>query len=844
MSNNSISYENCLAKTEISENGQKRAGMTVLQHCVSSGMVASCIAEKFPYLQRAGLFPDGYSLIAALHDVGKVSPAFQYKILSALDDEEERMSISRLIGLDPSYHPRNGTPAHMAVSYSALYERYGEYVAYIEGIHHGGYENEPSESGMNEVDGGEAWQESRMLLADRLEETFGKNVPSLSYATGSLIKFLAGLTIVSDWLSSSITLDNEKGNASLDLIRHKVESAGFRRHEYVQGLSFEDIFSFSPRPEQLALIDAVERPGVYILEAGTGSGKTEAALYAAYRMLSSGFAEGVYFALPTAFTSKQIHKRLDAFLDRILVDGDRTGAKLVFSNSFLYSCVFEKGFTEPSWFDSRKRQILAPFAAGTIDQALMSVLRVRHSVVRTFGLAGKVVIIDEVHSYDTYTGNLIRRLVEELVQLGATVLILSATLRQKARNELLNLPSDHVLSSSYPCVTSFVDSKYSERSCDSSFRRTVIIEHEEDDMKAFDKAVDDAYDGKFVLWIENTVDEAQKAYGRFLARCGNEIRMELLHSRFLGSDRAKKESLVTRLWGKEGWSERKAGKGFILVGTQILEQSLDIDADVLYTRLAPADMLFQRMGRLWRHDHADRKGQPVCHVLHPPLASVIDNPDILAPSSYVYLPYVLYRTLSVFASISAVNIPDDIRSLLEAVYDDSFIAGEPGTVTKMRRELIEHREKLESLSNRAIGFAGQIMSDVMMPRYSDMKTCRVMILSSVNLTEKSVTLLDGEEVSLAFISDPGQRALVSLKLEENMFTVPASRCPQYASAFNDALNEMFSPFIYIPEDRTVEGDNAGLCILIKDEGRQLYDLSGNKMEKACYSQKMGYTFIR
>ena len=453
-------------------------------------------------------------------------------------------------------------------------------------------------------------------------------------------------------------------------------------------------------------------------------------------------------------------------------------------------------------------------------------------------------IIDEVHSYDTYTGNLIRRLVEELVQLGATVLILSATLRQKARNELLNLPSDHVLSSSYPCVTSFADSKCSERSCDSSFMRTVIIEHEDDDMKAFDKAVDDAYDGKFVLWIENTVDEAQKAYGRFLARCGNEIRMELLHSRFLGSDRAKKESLVTRLWGNEGWSERKAGNGFILVGTQILEQSLDIDADVLYTRLAPADMLFQRMGRLWRHDHADRKGQPVCHVLHPPLASVIDNPDILAPSSYVYLPYVLYRTLSVFASISAVSIPDDIRSLLEAVYDDSFIADEPETVKKMRRELIEHREKLESLSSRAIGFVGQIMSDIMMPRYSDMKTRRVMILSSVNLTEKSVTLLDGEKVSLAFTSDPGQRALVSLKLEDNMFTVPAFRCPQYASAFNDAMKEMFSPFIYIPEDRTVEGDNAGLCILIKDEGRKLFDLSGNKIEKACYSQKMGYTFIK
>ena len=840
MEKNLISYENCLAKTERVESGQSIPGMTVFQHCVASGVTSSFIAEQFPYLRKIGLFPAGFQLVVALHDIGKVSPAFQYKLLASLSDDEKRR-IERLIGLDSAYCPKKGSPAHMNVSYSALYERYGEYVAYIEGSHHGGYDKEPSESGNDECDGGELWQTSRLELADKLEEVFGSEVPCFCYEKSAAVKFLAGLTIVSDWLCSSVSLSEYEMEGN-DIFRHKVAAAGFRSHKYRQGLSFFDVFGFSPRPEQQALIDAVVKPGVYILEAGTGSGKTEAALYAAYKMLSSGFAEGIYFALPTTFTSRQIHKRLDAFLCKI-IDEEKISAQLVFRNSFLYSCIFEKNFNEPSWFDSRKRQILAPFAAGTVDQALMSVLRVRHSAVRSFGLAGKVVIIDEVHSYDTYTGNLIKRLIKELKDLGATVIVLSATLQQKSRSELIGFSQEHTLSS-YPCVTSLVGSKYSEKSCEASYRRTVIIRHEENDSDAVDKAIEDAYAGKFVMWIENTVDDAQSVFRKISARCGNDVRTELIHSRFLGSDRMKKEALVSKLWGKDGWNERRNSTGFILVGTQILEQSLDIDADVLYTRLAPIDMLFQRMGRLWRHEHPERQGYPVCHIMHPSLERVIIDPDALRPSSYVYLAYILYRTLSAFSNTFSINIPEDIRPLLDTVYCDDSGEKEPVSAVAMRKELMLNRERLENLSNRAVGTAGELLSDMIMPRYSDLKTCRVMILHSVDINKKTVTLTDGEKLSLDSSLDSEQKALVSLRLEENTFTVPASRCPELMTVLDKAVKNMLSPFIYIPS--CIDGKNSdeciGICIMLKNEGRQLYDLSKNILKNACYSQSTGYTY--
>jgi CRISPR-associated endonuclease/helicase Cas3 len=138
-----------------------------------------------------------------------------------------------------------------------------------------------------------------------------------------------------------------------------------------------------------------------------GLGKTEAALYAAYQLLAKQKATGIYFALPTQLTSNKIHERVNAFLAKILhTTNSNQNALLLHSNAWLKRELAVEGNPNGSWFEESKRGILAPFAVGTIDQALMAVMNIKHGFVRAFGLAGKVVILDEVHSYDTYTGTL------------------------------------------------------------------------------------------------------------------------------------------------------------------------------------------------------------------------------------------------------------------------------------------------------------------------------------------------------------------------------------------------------------------------------------------------------
>ncbi|MEN3752597.1 DEAD/DEAH box helicase [Mangrovibacter sp. SLW1] len=198
-------------------------------------------------------------------------------------------------------------------------------------------------------------------------------------------------------------------------------------------------------------IEQVVGPGVYILEAQMGMGKTEAALYAAYQLLSKGKATGIYFALPTQLTSNKIYDRFNTFLEQIVSAETPKRSLLLHSNAWLQNSeAGEEGSPGGSWFNQSKRGLLAPFAVGTIDQALMAVMNVKHGFVRAFGLAGKVVILDEVHSYDLYTGTILNELVAFLRQIDCTVIILSATLSQDRREALLQQTTT---STAYPLIT-------------------------------------------------------------------------------------------------------------------------------------------------------------------------------------------------------------------------------------------------------------------------------------------------------------------------------------------------------------------------------------------------------
>jgi len=429
-----LPLERCLAKSRKIDASRSVAGRTVLDHCRIAGEVARELIARSPAFLRESFFPDGSALVAASHDIGKVSPTFQKKIYTAIGNADPTI-LDVLNDVDSEIEKNWG--GHAGVSQCALEAlEAGKDIAAIAGCHHGYAPKLAGKTADAEAFGGAAWQRQRARLLERLAEATGERFPKIRNLLHARV--LAGLTSVADWIGSGATFD-DPGEAWQSCIADAVDAAGFTPPRLRPGLSFREIFGFEARPIQRSLIEKACRPGAYILEAPMGIGKTEAALYAAYALVSAGKARGIYFALPTQLTSNRIHERVERFLDKVLeADSPHRNALLVHSNAGLQK--FEFGADAApgcSWFSASKRGLLAPFAVGTIDQALMASMNVKHGFVRAFGLAGKVVILDEVHSYDAYTGTILDRLVRELRQLHCTVIILSATLTGERRSALL-----------------------------------------------------------------------------------------------------------------------------------------------------------------------------------------------------------------------------------------------------------------------------------------------------------------------------------------------------------------------------------------------------------------------
>ncbi|MDD5755492.1 MAG: CRISPR-associated endonuclease Cas3'', partial [Methylococcales bacterium] len=435
ITNNALPLSECLAKT-YGEKENKQKGRDVLTHCQIVGEVARELLKRMPDWLREALFPEGSILIAACHDVGKVCPTFQKMLYDAVKE-----FISELKNIDSKKEKDWG--GHAYVSFvTAKKLKLNKFIRKILGQHHGSLPTKSNYSADSEAFGGEPWQQRREELIEELKKCLDCDFPEVENQEQSLV--LAGLTSVSDWIGSQELFDNPVEDwKEQGFIQKAVNEAGFIKPDIIPNLTFFDIFNFHPHDTQTKFFENTTQAGVYILEAPMGLGKTEAALYAAYQLLVANKATGIYFALPTQLTSDKIYDRFnDTFLSKILSsDSPHREALLAHGNAWLKQTdLGENANPDGVWFDSRKRKLLAPFAVGTVDQALMAVMNVRHGFVRTFGLAGKVVILDEVHSYDAYTGTILDELVKALRKLHCTVIILSATLTKERREKLLEQP--------------------------------------------------------------------------------------------------------------------------------------------------------------------------------------------------------------------------------------------------------------------------------------------------------------------------------------------------------------------------------------------------------------------
>lgn len=687
-----------------------KPGISVCEHMLDVGHVAKSLAELSPgLLEQFHLRSAEVGALAALHDIGKISPGFQRKCQEWLD-KNEIADIARNGCWDTATESDHGKVSHAAIQ-SFLMEQgisreTGKFLSAILGAHHGRL-NPPNDRGYRapkaicESHSGIDWDTERRECAQIIWEFFNADSSFIELNDeSSALWWLAGLTTVADWLGSnerffSPVFDvSEKDRPAIS--RTALNAVGFRQNQFVSNLSFHDLFHDINNPEikwvpnemQEKTLITVNEPGVYVIEAPMGMGKTEAALWAAYQLLVSGKANGIYFALPTQATSNRIHLRVEEFLRRIAPKV--LPSRLVHGNSWLLapdcgicSAVTDaKGTTTDDaragrdWFASTKRALLAPFGVGTIDQALLGVVAAKHFFVRQFALAGKVVILDEIHSYDLYTGTLIDELITTLDGLGCTVMVLSATLTGKRREQIVPRTDDVSSDTELPCplITGRKEGiAFEPVAATPPEARNIKVDFI-DAEKAIEDAIKLAQNGGTVLWICNTVDVAQQQYRRFMEQTQGEYPIGLLHSRFPFWRREELETEWMERLGKNG----KMRCGSILVSTQVVEQSVDLDADLMITELAPTDMLLQRLGRLWRHERGQRPVDEARLCIIDEARSLEDFRTLspheikkdLGSKAHVYAPFVLLRTLEVWGVLERVSIPSQIRKLIESTYKE------------------------------------------------------------------------------------------------------------------------------------------------------------------------------
>jgi CRISPR-associated endonuclease/helicase Cas3 len=543
----------------------------------------------------------------------------------------------------------------------------------------------------------EPWPSSIVAVADDLLSALnpGDAVPNLAddkAGRAALFFWLAGLCATSDWIGSNVeyfshsrpwTSAPEFFTQSRVLARSALDRIGFEAKRAPAVASASRALALAlqpgmqPRPLQQAVIDLLcgrlQLPQLLVVEAPMGEGKTEAAFAIDAWIRGRDASRGVYFAMPTQATSNALFARVAAYLAR-LYPGEVVELQLAHGSATLESMhtrLRDVGYGDSdgsvkasAWFAGHKRTLLASNAVGTVDQGIVAVLNARHHFVRLFGLADRVVVVDEVHAYDAYTGGLIERLVAWLQQNGCTVVLMSATL---PRERLLSLArafgaEQPPPQADYPRVTIVGPEGVAAASFQACRQQDIAVEccgADPDQVAALASTL--AAAGAAVLVVANTVNRAQRIYGALGPATAT--RRRLFHARFPMEDRLTIENDVIARFGPQGHDRA----GWVVVATQVAEQSLDVDFDVLVSDMAPVDLLLQRGGRIHRHSRADR---PVVAATPRIYIAGLDRSARVEPAAFrpVYEWLPVLRTADALSRMNALHLPDDIDRLVQQIY--------------------------------------------------------------------------------------------------------------------------------------------------------------------------------
>jgi CRISPR-associated endonuclease/helicase Cas3 len=696
-------------------------GYPLLPHLLDVAAVASVLLPVVPCPVPLPCSEAWIAALVGLHDFGKATPGFQRKLgrkhvggYQLETDQPDRHDINSVVLITDLLKARE------------LPHRAAFALANAVGAHHG-HPFSDHEVGLAGVvrDVSSFWAREHLALFEGVLEGCAvagqPSLPSEAEHRSGFLQWLMGLTTLSDWLGSSDALcrwDRLSGwnddcgewfRRSSELARKSIQGAGLYCRSSGPALSGDEAIEKalgpgrSPRPLQLAiasLLDSLaDEPGLIVIEAPMGEGKTEAALSCSVN------ARGLYLAMPTQATSNALFARLAEFLDRLRGPGSGTRVALAHGSGGPQAAdlrLREIGLgTSDSnvqagwWFRGSKRSLLCADGIGTVDQGLIGILNTRHGFLRLYGLSGRTVVFDEVHAYDTYTGGLIERLIVWLKVLGCRVVVMSATLPACKRDELLKAWSGTSAmppqQESYPRLSWAVPGSIQSTSFSPTRRQRVVLRSISSDASVIGQQASDwARKGVRVLVVVNKVARAQSLF-----RGLDGVPSTLFHARFPMKQRLEIEQRVLGLFGPQGL----ATNGHVLVATQVAEQSLDIDFDVLITDPAPVDLVLQREGRIHRHDRSRPIGfeQPAVY-----LADLDEELPGEGLASYVYDRWDVLRSFSWLQNHRSLELPEDIDRSVQEVYGQEWAPeGPPTLLEALTQAWPDHQAELQSMQTQA-----------------------------------------------------------------------------------------------------------------------------------------------
>ncbi|WP_127500627.1 CRISPR-associated helicase Cas3' [Actinoplanes solisilvae] len=719
--------------------------------------------------------------LAGVHDIGKATPAFavQASFRGQTASLVERMR-DRGLGFDHERIcaerrlARHDVAGHIVLADWLRDQDWADPHAYavVVGGHHGIPPTDEVLKGIlchRYLLGNEAWQQvqrelllwmtERSSAGDRLKGW--ADVPLSQPAQAAL----TGLVIVADWIASNekyfpylLDASNEDrlrgGWDEVDLPIPWIPAQPPTGVPELFAARFVLPSGAEPRPVQQVVAElaaTMPAPGMIIVEAAMGEGKTEAALAAVEILARRTGASGCYLALPTRATSDAMFGRMLSWLRRLpdaqVGRGDRdvrlAHGKAALNPEYdrLRTTSLPSAIAEDdggvaagvhTWLAGSKRTLLSSFIVGTIDQLLFAALRGKHLVLRHLGLAGKVVVIDEAHAYDIYMGRFLDRALEWLAAYGVPVVVLSATLPAGRRAELLAAYDNGRLGPPapltwrdrrkpkvdpyaevradlrYPLITTSSEGRGPvTTTCDESGRGVEVrLRRLDDDPAALIGLIrNQLRDGGCALIIRNTVARVQQTAEDLRTALGTDLPVSVAHSRFMAVDRAAKDRWLAETFGPPGSGKRP--QRHVVVASQVAEQSLDIDFDLLVTDLAPVDLVLQRIGRLHRHPRDGRPAAvstPTCWITGADWGQ--EPPKPVAGSRRVYQPAMLLRSAAVLLPHldgAPLRLPADIAALTHRAYGDAEV-GPSAWQTALAAAEAKQREAFAAKELKADGF--------------------------------------------------------------------------------------------------------------------------------------------